>query len=132
MSKVNLNKKSVKQQGGPMMPQMIQPQQQQVDPAVQEILTYFSASLEQGGKPEEIVMSLMEQQIDQGTIAEALMTGGYAEDDVTVLFENVRLMKQPKPATAAQVNSNPQELARNEELAQKSKRSSSYTTYGHG
>ena len=121
MSKVNLNKKSVKQQGGPMMPQMIQPQQQQVDPAVQEILTYFSASLEQGGKPEEIVMSLMEQQIDQGTIAEALMTGGYAEDDVTVLFENVRLMKQPKPATAAQVNSNPQELARNEELAQNQK-----------
>ena len=121
MSKVNLNIKSVKQQGGAMMPQMIQPQQQQVDPAVQEILTYFSTSLEQGGKPEEIVMSLMEQQIDQGTIAEALMTGGYAEEDVTVLFENVRLMKQPKPATAAQVSANPQELARNEELAQSQK-----------
>jgi len=118
MSKVNLNKKSVKQQGGAMMQQMVQPQQQQVDPAVQEILTYFSTSLEQGGKPEEIVMSLMEQQIDQGTIAEALMTGGYQEEDITVLFENVRLMKQPKPATAAQVNANPQELARNEELAQ--------------
>ena len=52
MSKVNLNKISVKQQGGASM---MQPIQEQVDPAIQEISQFFANSMEQGGKPEEIV-----------------------------------------------------------------------------
>ena len=43
MNQVNLNKKSVKQQGGAsMMQPMIQPQQQ-VDPAIQQISQFFAS-----------------------------------------------------------------------------------------
>ena len=129
MSKVNLNKISVKQQGGQMIPEqpgmqtqqgvpsMMQPQQQ-VDPAIQQISQFFTAAMEQGAKPEEVVMNLMQQEVDQGTIAQALMTVGYAEQDITVLFENVQRMGQPGKASAQEVNANPQQLARNQELAQ--------------
>tara|TARA_R110002012_G_scaffold7004_1_gene33149 strand:- start:94 stop:2823 length:2730 start_codon:yes stop_codon:yes gene_type:complete len=129
MSKVNLNKISVKQQGGQMIPgqpamqtgqgvpSMIQPQQQ-VDPAIQQISQFFTESIQQGAKPEEVVMNLMQQEVDQGTIAQALMTVGYAEQDITVLFKNVQMMGQPGKASAKEVNANPQELARNQELAQ--------------
>ena len=118
MSKVKLNKISVKQQGGASM---MQPIQEQVDPAIQEISQFFANSMEQGGKPEEIVMSLMQQEVDQNTIAQALMMVGYQEDDITVLFDSVQKMSQPKPASINQVNSNPQELARNEEIASQQK-----------
>ena len=60
-------------------------------------------------------------EVDQGTIAQALMTVGYAEQDITVLFENVQMMGQPGKASAEEVNANPQELARNQELAQQQK-----------
>ena len=118
MSKVNLNKISVKQQGGASM---MQPIQEQVDPAIQQISQFFANSMEQGGKPEEIVMSLMQQEVDQNTIAQALMMVGYQQDDITVLFDSVQKMSQPKPASINQVNSNPQELARNEEIASQQK-----------
>ena len=100
---------------------MMQPIQEQVDPAIQEISQFFANSMEQGGKPEEIVMSLMQQEVDQNTIAQALMMVGYQEDDITVLFDSVQKMSQPKPASINQVNSNPQELARNEEIASQQK-----------
>ncbi len=118
MSKVNLNKISVKQQGGASM---MQPIQEQVDPAIQEISQFFANSMEQGGKPEEIVMSLMQQEVDQNTIAQALMMVGYEQDDITVLFDSVQKMSQPKPASINQVNSNTQELGRNEEIASQQK-----------
>ena len=99
------------------VPSMMQPQQQ-VDPAIQQISQFFTAAMEQGAKPEEVVMNLMQQEVDQGTIAQALMTVGYAEQDITVLFENVQRMGQPGKASAQEVNANPQQLARNQELAQ--------------
>ena len=148
MSKVNLNKKSVKQQGGQMIPgqpgmqsqqpthqmpdgtmmpgathgeqqggpSMMQPQQQ-VDPQVMQISQFFAQSIEQGGQPEEVVINLMQQEIDQNTIAQALMTVGYQEADITALFQSVQEMTQPKPASASEVNRNPQELARNQQIA---------------
>ena len=99
------------------VPSMMQPQQQ-VDPAIQQISQFFTAAMEQGAKPEEVVMNLMQQEVDQGTIAQALMTVGYAEQDITILFENVQRMGQPGKASAQEVNANPQQLARNQELAQ--------------
>ena len=130
MSKVNLNKKSVKQQGGAMIPSqpamsnqqpMMQPLQEQVDPAIQEISQFFASSMQQGGKPEEIVINLMQQEVDQNTIAQALMMVGYQEDDITMLFQSVQKMSQPKPASANEVNRNPQELSRNQEIASNQK-----------
>ena len=119
MSKVNLNKKSVKQQGGQMIPQQPGMQQQpQVDPAIQQISQFFAEAIEQGGQPEEVVINLMQQEVDQNTIAQALMTVGYQEADITALFESVQQMTQPKPANAREVNRNPQELARNQQIAE--------------
>ena len=90
MNQVNLNKKSVKQQGGAsMMQPMIQPQQQ-VDPAIQQISQFFAEAIEQGGQPEEIIINLMQQEVDQNTIAQALITVGYQEADITALFESVQ------------------------------------------
>ena len=118
MNQVNLNKKSVKQQGGAsMMQPMIQPQQQ-VDPAIQQISQFFAEAIEQGGQPEEIIINLMQQEVDQNTIAQALITVGYQEADITALFESVQQMTQPKPANAREVNRNPQELARNQQIAE--------------
>ena len=118
MNQVNLNKKNVKQQGGAsMMQPMIQPQQQ-VDPAIQQISQFFAEAIEQGGQPEEIIINLMQQEVDQNTIAQALITVGYQEADITALFESVQQMTQPKPANAREVNRNPQELARNQQIAE--------------
>ena len=51
---MDLNKISVKQQGGQMIPQQPGMQQQpQVDPAIQQISMFFKQSVEQGIKPED-------------------------------------------------------------------------------
>jgi hypothetical protein len=118
MNQVNLNKKSVKQQGGASMMQPMMQPQQQVDPAIQQISQFFAEAVEQGGQPEEIVINLMQQEVDQNTIAQALITVGYQEADITALFESVQQMTQPKPANAREVNRNPQELARNQKIAE--------------
>ena len=70
---MDLNKKSVKQQGGAMIPQqpgmqqqpMGMQQQPQVDPQVMQITEVFSQSMNQGQQPQEIVMNLIAQQVDQ-------------------------------------------------------------------
>lgn len=75
---LKVNKKSVKQDGGAMIP--TQPgmvQQPQVDPAVQQIGEFIKQSLEEGAKPEELVMSLVQQEVDQQTIGQAFMMVGY-------------------------------------------------------
>ena len=126
---VKVNKKSVRQMGGgpeqlsmiPPASGMQQPQQPQVDPAIQQISMFFSEAIEKGGKPEEIVMGLMQQNVEQETIGQALMMMGYEQDDVITLFEQVNLLANAKPADAQQVNQNPQELARNQALAEKQK-----------
>ena len=119
---MNLNKISL-QQGGqnqmiPNQPGMSN--ETKVDPMVQELSTAFAASVQAGQKPEEVVMSFMEQNVDQEVIVQALVVAGYDQNSLAVLFENIKKMSEPGPADAEQVNSNPQELARNEELEEES------------
>jgi len=122
MMNVDLNKKSVKQQGGQQMipnePGM--QQQPQVDPQVMQIAEMFNQSMESGQRPEEVVVMLMEQGADQNIIGQALMQVGMAQEDVVVIFENVQKMQQPKPPTAEQITNNPQQLAREEEMQEDS------------
>jgi len=143
---LKVNKKSVKQQGGSMIPQQpaMQPeqamhqmpdgttmpgathgeqpgmqQQQQIDPAVQQIGEFLQKSLQEGAQAEELVMSLMQQEVDQQTIGQAFMMVGYKQEDVITLFEQVQIMSEEKAASATQVNQNPQELARNQQLQER-------------
>ena len=114
---MSLNKISVKQQGGQMIPNEPGMQQQpQVDPVIQQISVFFKESIEQGGKPEEVVMSLMQQEVDQNTIAQALMSLGYQERDLQVLFQNIQQQEEPADPTAQQINQDPQQLARQQEI----------------
>ena len=127
---MNLNKKSVKQDGGPshQMPdgttmpgathgESMAPPQQEVDPAIQEIGQYFAQSVQQGSKPEEVIMTLLEQQVDQNIIAQALMMVGYEENELQQLFQTVQELSQPQQASGPEVTRDPQELARNEAIA---------------
>jgi len=133
---VKLNKISVKQMGGPNMqdamipqdagmqnmqqPAMADVQPQMVDQEQQELQQlgqFFSEAIQNGQKPEQVVMGLLESQVDQNTIGQALMMIGYQEEDVLTLFEQVQLIANARPADPQQVNSNPQELARNQALA---------------
>jgi len=143
---LKVNKKSVKQAGGSMIPQQpaMQPeqpmhqmpdgtmmpgathgeqpgmqQQQQIDPAVQQIGEFLQKSLQEGAQAEELVMSLMQQEVDQQTIGQAFMMVGYKQEDVVTLFEQVQIMSEQKAASAREVNQNPQELARNQELQER-------------
>ena len=127
---VNLNKKSVKQDGGPShtMPdgsvmrgathgESMAPPQQEVDPAIQEVGQYFAQAVQQGSKPEEVIMTLLEQQVDQNIIAQALMMVGYEENELQQLFQTVQELSQPQQASGPEVTRDPQELARNEAIA---------------
>ena len=117
---LKVNKKSVKQDGGAMIP--TQPgmvQQPQVDPAVQQIGEFIKQSLEEGAKPEELVMSLVQQEVDQQTIGQAFMMVGYEQEDVITLFEQVQVLAEQKQAGANEVNQNPQQLARNQQIEQR-------------
>ena len=114
---MNLNKISVKQQGGQMIPNQPGMQQQpQVDPAIQQVSVFFKESIDKGGKPEEVVMGLMQQEVDQNTIVQALMSLGYQENDLQVLFQNIQEQQQPADPTAQQINQDPQQLARQQEI----------------
>jgi len=66
---VKVNKISVKQMGG-------QAASQQVDPAIQQITEFISTSINNGEDPVEVVMSLVDQQVDQETIAQVFMQVG--------------------------------------------------------
>ena len=117
---LKVNKKSVKQDGGAMIPE--QPgmlQQPEVDPAVQQISEFIKQSLEDGAKPEELVMSLVQQEVDQQIIGQAFMMVGYQQEDVVTLFEQVQVLAQQKQAGANEVNQNPQQLARNQQIEQR-------------
>ena len=118
---MDLNKKSVKQQGRAMIPnepgmQPQQPQQPQVDEVVVQVQTFISEQMNEGQEPVDIVMSLMSQEVDQQVIGQALMMAGYEQDDVVALFKEVEVKSKPQPANAEEVNANPQELVRNEEI----------------
>ena len=78
------------QEGGQMAEQvMAQPQQESVDPAIQQISDFISQSIGQGQNPAEVVVSLMQQQVDQQTIGQALMMNGFEEDDIMALFQEL-------------------------------------------
>jgi len=114
---VDLNKKSVKQQGGAMIPQQPGMQQQpQVDPQVMQITEVFSQSMGQGKEPQEIVMGLMEQQVDQNLIGQALMTMGYEQEMVVQLFKQIAESQRPQSPSPQEITNNPQQLARAEEM----------------
>jgi len=111
---VKVNKINVKQMGG-------QAASQQVDPAIQQITEFISTSIDNGEDPVEVVMSLVDQEVDQETIAQVFMQVGYAEEDVVALFEQVQQkMQPPGPASAEQQTQDPQEITRNESMAEES------------
>jgi len=145
---MDLNKISVKQQGGQMIPQQPGMQQQpmhqmpdgsmmpgeahnqsgqqpsmqqpQVDPQIMQITTMISEGVNNGEDIIDVIIQLSEQQIDQQIIGEALIMGGMQQDDIVSLFEAVTEKMQPQPASASEVNQNPQELARNEVISEES------------
>jgi|TARA_R110000868_G_scaffold25326_4_gene98756 hypothetical protein len=121
MSKVKLNKKSVKQQGGAMIPSQpaMSNQQQQVDPMVKQVTELISTSVNQGKEIVDVIIELSQQQVDQQVIAQALMMGGMQQEDVVTLFEQVQVkMQPPGPSSPNEVNNSPELLARNEYLEQ--------------
>mgnify|MGYP003671997031 FL=1 len=114
---MDLNKKSVKQQGGAMIPEQPGMQQQpQVDPQVMQITELFNTSIQEGNKPHDVVISLIEQQVDQNVIGQALMQLGMEQEAIVQLFQEVQEMQQPQAPTAQQINNNPQQISRAEEI----------------
>ena len=94
---------------------------QQVDPAIQQITEFISTSINNGEDPVEVVMSLVDQQVDQETIAQVFMQVGYEQEDIVTLFEQVQQkMQPPGPASAEQQTQDPQEIARNESMTEES------------
>ena len=116
---MDLNKKSVKQQGGAMIPEQPGMQQQpQVDPQVMQITELFNTSIQEGNKPHDVVISLIEQQVDQNVIGQALMQLGMEQEAIVQLFQEVQEMQQPQNPTAQEITNDPQQLARAEEIQQ--------------
>ena len=118
---MDLNKKSVNQQGGAMIPNQPGMQQQpQIDPQVMQITEIFSRSMEEGKQPQEVLIGLMEQEVDQNLIGQALMQLGYEEEAVIQLFEEVQNLQKPQSPSPQQITNNPEQLARAEEMQQQS------------
>ena len=94
-----------------------QAQNQTVDPAIQQITTYISNSINAGEDPIAVLAGLIQQQVDQNIIGQAFMVAGYQEEDVIALFEEFQKQSQP-PAAASeqQQTTDPQEIARNQAM----------------
>jgi len=99
-----------------------QPQQQSVDPAIQQISDFISQAIGQGQNPAEVVMALVEQQVDQQTIGQALMMNGFEENDIMSLFEQMSQGQQPEeqvggePMPVDNLNQSPEELTEDESM----------------
>jgi hypothetical protein len=110
------------QEGGQMAEQvMAQPQQESVDPAIQQISDFISQSIDQGQNAAEVVMSLMQQQVDQQTIGQALMMNGFEEDDIMSLFQELSQGQQLEEQVGgepdiANLNKSPEELTGDERI----------------
>lgn len=111
------------QEGGAMPEQVdVQPQQQSADPAIQQISDFISQSIEQGQNPAEVVMSLVQQKVDQQTIGQALMMNGFEEDDIMSLFQELSQGQQPEeqvggePFPSDKLNQTPEELTEDERM----------------
>ena len=90
--------------------------QPQVDPQVMQITELFNTSIQEGSKPHDVVISLIEQQVDQNVIGQALMQLGMEQEAIVQLFQEVQEMQQPQAPTAQQINNNPQQISRAEEI----------------
>jgi len=111
------------QEGGQATEQVAaQPQQQSVDPAIQQISDYISQAIGQGQNAAEVVMSLVEQQVDQQTIGQALMMNGFEENDIMSLFKQMSQGQQleegagGEPNDIANLNQTPEQLTENESM----------------
>ena len=92
---------------------------QQVDPAMQQITEFISTSINNGEDPIELVMTLVDQEVDQETIANVFMQVGYGQDDIITLFKQVEeRMQPPGPASPQQQTQNPQEISRDQAMAE--------------
>ena len=83
-----------------------------------QITELFSSSIKEGKTPHDIVMFLIQQQVDQNLIGQALLTLGYEEQEIIKLFEEIQTIQQPQNPTDQQITNNPQQLARAEEIEQ--------------
>ena len=92
--------------------------QPQVDPQVMQITELFNTSIQEGSKPHDVVISLIEQQVDQNVIGQALMQLGMEQEAIVQLFQEVQEMQQPQNPTAQEITNDPQQLARAEEIQQ--------------
>ena len=93
----------IPQQPGMQQQPMGMQQQPQVDPQVMQITEVFSQSMNQGQQPQEIVMNLMAQDVDQNLIGQALMTMGY---------EQARAESMQEDAPAMDMNIDPINMAK--------------------
>ena len=94
-----------------------QAQNQTVDPAIQQITTHISNSINEGEDPIAVLAGLIEQQVDQNIIGQAFMVAGYQEEDVIALFEEFQKQSQPPgPASEQEQTRDPQEIARNQAM----------------
>lgn len=110
------------QEGGPMPEQVdAQLQQESVDPAIQQISDFISQAIGQGQNAAEVVMSLVEQQVDQQTIGQALMMNGFEEDDIMALFQQMSQGQQLEEEGGgepdiANLDKSPEELTADERI----------------
>lgn len=100
---------------------MAQPQQESVNPAIQQISDFISQSIDQGQNAAEVVMSLMQQQVDQQTIGQALMMNGFEEDDIMSLFQELSQGQQVEEQVGgepdiANLDKSPEELTGDERI----------------
>jgi hypothetical protein len=118
---VKVNKISLKQEGGQATEQVGAQPQQSVDPAIQQISDFISQAINQGQNAAEVVMSLVQQQVDQQTIGQALMMNGFEEDDIMSLFEQMSQGQQPEEQVGgepdpANLNQTPEQLTQDERM----------------
>ena len=114
---LKVNKISVKQEGGSMIPEQPGMQQQpQVDPQVAQLTQVITESVQGGQDPHDVVASLIQNEVDGQLIAQALMAAGMEEAAVVQLFEAVQQSMEPKESSPDQVTQNPQLLSRNADL----------------
>ena len=93
--------------------------QQQVDPAMQQITEFISTSINNGEDPVELVISLVDKEVDQETIANVFIQVGYGQEDIISLFKQVEERMQPPAASSPeQQTQNPQEISRNQAMAE--------------
>lgn len=95
----------------------MQPTGQSTDSGMQQIIGFINSSVNEGQDPVEVVMGLLQQEVDQQTIAQAFMQLGYEEEQLMQLFSAVQERSQPQePSSPDEQTRNPQEIARNQAL----------------